>query len=392
MNQDNKKIRSIRISEFMEKKSVVELRQGSDDISIKIFYADLNVVTQSPLPEAIGIQRLLTLASECTSLSFEWDEVSTRLVFASPTLFPLLAVVLCLQDVAHSILLSTGPAINGLTAVEKARKTLLDQRLQIDAFADCQIAVCADSLGHGAHPDLYSRNGVLFKGNEMGGLMEDLMVNHLASEVEQSSTYKYREVLGVILSELFENTEIHAKKDLQGKPIVKNGIRGLIIKRIEQESRAKSATGKASSIVMPYLELSVFDSGVGFYSSFSDRILDSSVSLEGEWAIMHHCLSRHASHALTDRRPGYRGLGLYEVLRALMFAKGYFEVRTGRLRAYRGFFDGDLPVQIESKSSEARPGMPKPVLLDVDRLHFQVPTEQEKLIGSTVRVLIPLKG
>jgi hypothetical protein len=35
--------------------------------------------------------------------------------------------------------------------------------------------------------------------------------------------------------------------------------------------------------------------------------------------------------------------------------------------------------------------MPKPVLLDVDRRPFQVPTEHEKLIGSTVRVLIPLK-
>lgn len=391
MTQNNKEIRSIRISELMETTPIVDLRQGSGNISIKILHADLNVVTQSSLPEAIGIQRLLTLASECTSLSFEWDETATKLVFASPTLFPLLAVVLCLQDVAHSIRLPTGSTINGLIAIEKARKALLDQRLQIDAFADCQIAVCADSLGHGAHPDLYSRNGVLFKGNEMGGLMEDLMVNHLASEVEQSSTYKHREVLGVILSELFENTEIHAKKDLQGKPIVKNGLRGLIIKRIEQESRTKPATGKVSSIVLPYLELSVFDSGVGFYSSFSDRILDSSVTLEDEWEIMHHCFSRHASHAQTDRRPGYRGLGLYEVLRALMFARGYFEVRTGRLRAYRGFFEGDLPVQIESESSEARPGMPKPVLLDVDRRHFQVPTEQEKLIGSTVRVLIPLK-
>lgn len=391
VTQANKATCSIRIIDLLDETPITDLHQGRGDILIKILHADLHTSLKAALPEAIGIQRLLTLASECNSLSFEWDEGATRLVFASPALFPLLAIALCLQDASHSIRSHNGAEIDGLRGVEKARKVLLEHRLQIDAFADCQIAVCADSLGYGAHPDLYTRNGILFKSNEMGGLLEDLMVNHLVSGVHQSSIYRHREVLGVILSELFENTEIHAKKDLEGKPIIKNGIRGLIIKRIEQESRVRLASGKVSSTVLPYLELSIFDSGMGFYSSFNDKALDSSVPLDSEWETMHHCLGTHASHAMSDRRPDYRGLGLYEVFRALMFAKGYIEVRTGRLHAYRSFFEDELPVQFESKSSETRPGMPKAVLLDVDRSPFQVPTKHEKLTGSTLRVLIPLK-
>ena len=392
VTQDNNAIGSIRIFDILSETPLVDLTQGNRDILIKISHGDLHSNDPTRLPDAIGIQRLITLASICNSLSFEWDESVAKLVFASPTLFPLLAIALCLQDVSHSIRPPKGPVINVSTEVERARRALLlNHRLQIDAFADCQVAVCADSLGHGTHPDLYNREGILFKSSEMGGLLEDLMINHLASGVEQSSIYKHREVLGVILSELFENTENHAKTDLEGKPIVKNGIRGLIIKRLELDSHIRLPNGKSTSTVLPYLELSVFDSGIGFYSSFNRKILDSSVSLDSEWKIMHYCLGRHADSAVPDRRPDYRGLGLYEVLRALMFAKGYLEVRTGRLRAYRSFFENSLPIQIESRSSETRPGMPKPVLLDVARHLFQIPTEHEKLVGSTLRVLIPLK-
>lgn len=381
----------IRIAELLTTKPISALVGDSRDVRVLISQADLSVINDDEFPEVIGIQRIMTLATVCPELSFEWDVAVAQKVFTSPALFPILSVVLCLEGVSHFLRLSNDqPAKDCSASVVRARKALLSYRLKIDAFMDCQIVVCADSLGQGYHPDLYERSGVLNDTEGMEALVEDLMVRHLATGTDQSRTYKLREILGVILSELFENTETHGKRDLDGNPIPKNGLRGLIIKRVQKSARVKSATGKTTTESLAYLELSIFDSGIGFYPSFTRQALDQATSLDEEWKVMHHCMERHVNDGIADIRPGYRGMGLYEVLRALMIAKGFIEIRTGRVYAYRTFLEGDMRIQLEPKNSDSRPGMPKAVLLDSERKFVTVPTNHEALSGSAVRVIFPL--
>jgi hypothetical protein len=83
-------------------------------------------------------------------------------------------------------------------------------------------------------------------------------------------------------------------------------------------------------------------------------------------------------------------MGLYEVLRALQLLRGAIEVRTGRIFGYRTFMEGDLKFKMEPATSLTRPGMPKPQLLDVERRIVTVPTRHELLVGSSIRVIVPL--
>jgi hypothetical protein len=83
-------------------------------------------------------------------------------------------------------------------------------------------------------------------------------------------------------------------------------------------------------------------------------------------------------------------MGLYEVLRALQYLKGKFEVRSGRVYGFRTFLEGETQFQIEAASSPTRPGMPKPVLLDQQKQFVRVPSPNGMVVGAAIRVLIPL--
>jgi hypothetical protein len=120
--------------------------------------------------------------------------------------------------------------------------------------------------------------------------------------------------------------------------------------------------------------------------------LGSHVPVEVEYAIVLKCLGRHSENAraIPDSRPGHRGMGLYEVLRALEAMQGMLEVRTGRIHGYRSFLEGELRLQLEPGTSETKPGMPKASLLDVDRKVASYPLPRELVRGSLVRVVVPL--
>lgn len=392
MNQSANSPPYVGIVELFEATPVREFGGDASCLRIGISGRDINLVDNGALSEVVAIQRLITLSHIYSQMVFEWDTVAAETFFSSPAIFPVLSISLCLENSSHKVVNRKTKALDdGNALASAARKSLLAYRLKIDSFMDCQILLCADSLGRGAHPDLYTKNGILNDTDGMEALVEDLLVHHLATGTEQSSTYKLREALGVIVSELFENTELHGKRSIGGGLLAKNSLRGMIIKRVEKKAKSRSPVGRLREIPLQYLEISIFDSGIGFYSSFTRNRLDSSVSLDDEWDVMHHCLQRHHNKKIPDSRLEHRGMGLYEVLRALMSAKGLIEIRSGRTYAYRTFLEGDMRIQLESRDSDARPGMPKPVLLDADRKFVTIPTEHEQLVGSAVRVLFPLK-
>jgi hypothetical protein len=221
---------------------------------------------------------------------------------------------------------------------------------------------------------------------------------------------KLRMVLAVILRELLENTDDHAKTDFEGRVLKPNSIRGLVVKRILENRRFPSLTANKLP-PLPCLEFTIFDSGIGYYNSYRRQLLlgqargepvvvgdkqadtvrrfelGPNVPVETEYAIVMKCLERHSEHvrAIPDPRPGHRGMGLYEVLRALKMMQGMLEIRTGRIHGYRSFLEGELRIQLEPETSDTRPGMPKASLLDVDRKVTSYPFPRD-----LVRVVVPL--
>jgi hypothetical protein len=361
--------------------------------------------------EGFAIQRLLTLAQRLVSLRFVWEGAAARRVLSSPALHPLAGVALCLDNATH-----TCADTHTITTddFERARKTLLAHRLGADLFTERQVLVCLDYQKPSFPFDLYDPSTKqLRRDDEFESLIDDLLFAQRGAGFSAEVLPKFRLPLAVVLRELIENTDDHATADFDGSALKPNAVRGLLIKRTTEERRLPTRQA-ADSPPVPCLEFTIFDSGIGYYNSYRRQLLRGqargkpvnvgdkqaniirthelgpSVPIDTEYAILLKCLERHSNTAIPDSRPGHRGMGLYEVLRALKMMHGMFEVRTGRIHGYRSFLDGELRIQLEPETSNTRPGMPKASLLDAAQKYLTKPTPQELVRGSTVRIVVPL--
>lgn len=340
--------------------------------------------------EVLGIQRLLTLARRGTLLRVVWQPAIAKKATKSSSIYPLLAVLLLLQAVEHWVVQDSGQL--SVLAVDTARKAIFRHRLAKDLFSDSDVVVSADSLGEGLPPDLYDPRSRMLRSRED---FETLVVEALSAQrprsYDDAIAFASAGALGVIVAELFENTDIHAKLDLDTNPLRPDSVRGVILKRVSIDLPALQTSPKGSGPRnIDCFEVSVFDSGVGYYSSYTGNKLDPQVSLMDEWKVLHNCLVRHYHPDIMDRRAGHRAMGLYEVLRAIQSLKGRIEIRTGRLYAYRTFLDGQLQAQMEPRAQFAYRAWPKPKLLDVEKRYLALPSAQALLVGSSVRVIVPL--
>lgn len=348
------------------------------------------------MPEVIVIQRLVTLARMGIPIEAVWEQNIASKTLKAPSLFPLLAVLLCLDVRHHAIQNSDG----SLTDMDGhiSRKIIYQFRPMTDMFSDNQVFLCADSRGHGKPRSLYNIDGSLVSRSDFENFVTRLLSAQIGINVDTAHAVKFSQNVSTIIAELFENTDIHGKRDIQGIPFKTNGLRGIIFKRIDLP-RKRDLSGSKLQIAQTQerkspvaLEISVFDSGVGYYGSYCRNELNSSVTLKDEWSVLHKCLQRHyALEGITsDLRQGHTGMGLYEVLRALQFLKGKIEVRSGRIYGSRTFLSGETQFKLEPSNSKTRPGMPKPLFLDKNLKYVSIPTANEQLVGSAIRVLIPL--
>lgn len=393
---------------------VVELPSAGSSVVIEVPDAYLTD-DRFKLPgiEGLAIQRLITLAHNAASLTVVWHPVAARRLLDSPAVNPLAAVALCLNNAEHIASVEAKLAAN---AFEQARAKLLSYQLNADMFTEAQLIVCLDFDRPNLPVDLYDPfTRRLRSESDFESLVDDLVFAQRGAGFKAEKLSKLRIALAVILRELLENTDDHAKTDSDGKVLKPNSIRGLLVKRIE-ETRRFPKRSKANLRPVPCLEFTVFDSGVGYYNSYrrqllrgqargepvvvgdkqSDTVrkfdLSPDVTVEVEYAVVLKCLGRHSENAenIPDPRAGHRGMGLYEVLRALKMMQGMLEIRTGRIHGYRSFLDGENRIHLEPDTSETRPGMPKASLLDVDRKVTTYPSRREIVRGSVVRVVVPL--
>lgn len=363
--------------------------------------------------EGLAIQRLITLAHDAASLKVLWHAASARRLLESPSLNPLAAVALCLMNAEHTL---TKDAELHPDAFERARKKLLGHQLAADMFSERQVLICLDFERPSLPSDLYEPSTRKLRPEaDFESLVDDLVYSQHGAGFNAKNLSKLRMALAVILRELLENTDDHAKSDIEGRVLKPNSIRGLVVKRILENRRFPARTANNLPPV-PCLEFTIFDSGIGYYNSYRRQLLRGQargepvvvgdkhadtirrfelgpdVPVETEYAIVLKCLERHSENAraIPDSRPGHRGMGLYEVLRALKMMQGMLEIRTGRIHGYRSFLEGELRIQLEPETSDTRPGMPKASLLDVDRKVTSYPSPRDIVRGSVVRIVVPL--
>lgn len=358
-------------------------------LTFEVRSKDETVQPTDGLPEVVAIQRLISLSQQGPSMRVIWAREVVDHVAAAPTLFPLTAVLLLLDGVEHVVEDVDGTRSNA--AFAPARRKIYNYLPSTDLFADRQALLCADTRGHGRPPSLYfADTGQLLARADFDSLISQMVSAQTAVNVSSTRAFIFRQTVSTIVAELFENTELHGRAAMDGTPIRKSGIRGIIFHRIPaQASGPARQTGSAGS-AKDMLEISVFDAGLGFYGSYTRQPLEDKVPLEDEWTVVHQCMERHFEDDVAAVGPSHRGMGLYEVLRGLKDLGGMIEVRTGRVYGYRTFMRGEPKLLLEAQASQSRPGMPKPRLLDKTRQFVTVPTVHEQLVGAAIRVLIPL--
>lgn len=343
------------------------------------------------LGEVFAIQRLLSLARNKTPISVIWPPDLVARMPTEASSHPLLAVVICLQGATHE-----APGI-GTDDVEyllaRARHQIFNYRLKGDPTDDSQLLLCGDARGHGRPLDLYERSSHRLRSREdIETTVLSVLSPQLNSLESASAKFAMAGALAVIVAELFENTHLHGRLDLEKSPVGPNAMRGLMFRRISVTLPAHQKLGRpVEAREVPALEVSIFDSGLGYYASYTRQVANASTDVDDEWKVMHMCFARHFDSNIVDHRQRHRGMGLYEVLRALQELKSSIEIRTGRLFAYRSFFEGEALPQMRPPSGPwVRIRLPKPVLLDVQNRLLRRPTENDAVVGAAVRIVVPL--
>ena len=341
--------------------------------------------------EVFAIQRLLSLARNKTPINVLWPPELLGRMPTVASLHPLLAVAISLQGATHESLGIGADIVDDLLA--RTRREIFTYRLRGDFFTDSQILLCVDARGRGRPLDLYDRlsNGLRSR-EDIETTVLGVLSPHLSNAETASQKFALAGALAVIVAELFENTHLHGRLDSAKTLVGPDAMRGLLFRRISVFLPEHQKSGRlVAAREVPGLEVSIFDSGLGYYASYTRQPWDSATDLAEEWKVMHKCFARHFDPEQVDHRQRQRGMGLYEVLRALQELKGSIEVRTGRLFAYRSFFEGELLPQMRPPSGPwVRINLPKPVLLDVQNRLTPRPTVNDLVVGAAVRIVVPL--
>lgn len=363
---------------------------GGVDLEIPADYERLSSSSGSA-GEVFAIQRLLSLARHKTPIKVRWPPDLLARMPTVASLYPLLAVAASLQGATHESLGIGADDVDDLLA--RARRQIFNYRLRGDFFTDSQVLLCVDARGHGRPLDLYDRSSNGLKSREdIETTVLGVLSPQLISAETASQKFALAGALAVVVAELFENTHLHGRLDSAKTPVGPDAMRGLLFRRISVILPEHQRSGRlVAARDVPALEMSIFDSGIGYFASYTRQALDSSTDLIEEWKVLHKCFDRHFDPEQVDHRQRQRGMGLYEVLRALQELKGSIEVRTGRLFAYRSFFEGELLPQMRPRSGPwARISLPKPVLLDVQNRFTPRPALNDEVVGAAVRIVVPL--
>jgi hypothetical protein len=194
---------------------------------------------------------------------------------------------------------------------------------------------------------------------------------------------------GAVFHELFKNTHEHARHGREGARL-RRSIRGIIVnRRAWNREKVESIVSEAPPLreftadlmarahdeYLRYLEISVFDSGIGLAKHWMREKWSDATTPQQELQACEECLQRWAS--ATDRP--HKGAGLHEVATMLSNIQGFMRLRTGRLSLFRNF----KTAPVHEQSTE-------PVRLFDWTTLTSSPTAMAPVAGALITLLIPV--
>jgi hypothetical protein len=231
---------------------------------------------------------------------------------------------------------------------------------------------------------------------------ETSLSNNLRVGIEQLLSYSldakksYEEInihLMGIVYELMKNTFEWGKKDENNVPLDPS-IRGLLIKiykktrpkLIEEFKNHKGLTTYFKSNILKenslsaiyFLEIDVFDSGIGFVKKY--KSLNPSEKLS-DIDIIKKCLIKHNTSA-KGLEKGDKGIGLDRIL-TILDGKGFLRIKTGNNSVYRNLISN--PYKKTEKESVA-----DMELFDWKNNSNEVYTNYPQAEGSVITIIYPL--
>ena len=166
-----------------------------------------------PGVEALAIQRLITLAHDAATLKVFWHTAAARRLLDSPSVHPLAAVALCLNNAEHA---APEDAKLSPDAFDRARTKVLGHKLSADMFTDRQVVMCLDFERPSLPADLYEPSTRRLRPEaDFESLVDDLVYAQHGAGFKAEKLSRLRLALAVILRELLENTDDHAKTDFE---------------------------------------------------------------------------------------------------------------------------------------------------------------------------------
>jgi hypothetical protein len=258
--------------------------------------------------------------------------------------------------------------------------------------------LCADNTSKAALPQFYVPNlssigshrfsGRLRPESDFINLAKQLVRQTVKGDLRGSIGDDEINILGELLFELFENTEIHARNDEKGSPYPKS-VRGVLaafhsisdanIQKISGEFLPLQEYFKARSTVtnnqQNFFELSVFDSGPGLASRLKGSSIIDTTPIQDEYELTKSCFLKHT----TSRTEQVKGLGLYRTLDLIRKSKGFLRLRTGRVSLFKSFQN---IARGKNDNAELE-------LLDAKNLNT-VASKFSPVAGTIVTILIPI--
>jgi hypothetical protein len=231
------------------------------------------------------------------------------------------------------------------------------------------------------------------------------IVNCLAPSSAKTLLEEHRAALADILYELFANAEEWGSRNLDGAPLPRD-VRGISMRGHSKEQLIRKALAEQAKgfpalerylkslekddflETRPFLEVSVFDNGVGLAQQLLRKTYGAGMTIEEEYDAVQECLRRHVSSSQSPAK----GVGLFFVMKLLHKVKGFLRVRTGRLSLYRDFTK-DAYLLSEAKGSRSGPLFRHAeYLLDFKSEEYGRATEFPLVSGALFTFWIPLKN
>lgn len=366
------------------------VNRSHEDFSLKI---PTRPKLGSPTAEASFIQMLLTWAfnrKQPLLVSYAKNSEDPQLRTLANTTFGL-AAILCAERIRSG---------DGRTELTEPLRAIAYEQLKLLAGTDTEAVakrrgislevLCADHLSMGNPRLLYNvdSEGAPHLRDERNFQSFAKFLIHRAIPPAYQHILSSDEIksIGTMVFEIFKNTHQHALHDLQGDRVSRS-IRGLLarhylVPREKQNEWAKSSpqlatffsNSEAATLKggrLQVLEISIFDSGIGFAQRLAGRTL-ATMSNKEEHQFVLDCFKKNIS---TKTKMGY-GQGLPMVLRLLHRHRGLFRIRTGRLSLH-----ADL-------SSPQRPIAEIPRFFD-DNGNVE-PASLSPVRGTLINILLPL--